>query len=58
MKVRIVANFEDRIREEMKRENVSRKKKACSKLKKDDEARKKWSLALYKHDATDLRDLH
>lgn len=46
LKVRIIANFEDRIKEEMKRENIS-EKEARYLLHKDDEERRKWSLYLY-----------
>ena len=43
LKVRIIADFEDRVREEMKRENVSAEKARYT-LKKDDEERRKWGL--------------
>jgi cytidylate kinase len=46
LKVRIIADFEDRVLEEMEREKIS-KSKAESRLKKDDEERSKWSAALY-----------
>jgi len=48
-KVRIIANMEDRVREEMKRENCSAEE-ARYMLKKDDNERNKWSLALYGKD--------
>jgi cytidylate kinase len=51
-KVRIVANLEDRVREETKRENIS-PKEARHILKKDDEERRKWSLSLYGIDTAD-----
>ena len=51
-KVRIVANLEDRVKEEMKRENISAKE-ARHILKKDDEERRKWSLSLYGIDTAD-----
>lgn len=45
-KVRIIAGMETRVKEEMKRENISAKE-ARYILKKDDEERRKWSLYLY-----------
>ena len=51
-KVRIVANLEDRVKEEMKRENIS-EKEARHILKKDDEERRRWSLSLYGIDTAD-----
>ena len=52
LKVRIIADFQDRVREEMKREGVS-EKEAAKLLKKDDEERRKWSKALYGIDTWD-----
>ena len=52
MKVRIIANMETRIREEMKRENI-KKSEARYQLNKDDEERRKWSLSLYGIDTND-----
>jgi len=52
LKVRIIADMEDRVREEMAREQLS-SEKARSLLVKDDEERRKWSQALY---GTDNRD--
>lgn len=49
LKVRIIANMEDRVKEEMKRENCSAEE-ARYMLKKDDEERHKWSLSLYGKD--------
>lgn len=49
MKVRILANMEDRVREEMKRENCS-EEEARYMLKKDDDERRRWGLALYGKD--------
>jgi cytidylate kinase len=46
MKVRIIANLEDRVREEMKRENIA-EAKARQIVAKDDEERRKWGLHLY-----------
>jgi cytidylate kinase len=54
MKVRIIADFEDRVHEEMKRENVSAEKARYT-LKKDDEERRKWGLSLYGADTADSR---
>ena len=54
MKVRIIAAFEDRVREEMKREGVSAEKARYT-LKKDDEERRKWGLSLYGADTADSR---
>ncbi len=51
-KVRIIADMEKRIDEEMKRENISRKE-ASQLLQKDDAERRKWSLHLYKIDTWD-----
>lgn len=45
-KVRIIADMETRVMEEMKRENISAKE-ARYILKKDDEERRKWCLYLY-----------
>lgn len=49
VKTRIIANMEDRIREEMKRENCSAEE-ARYRLKKDDDERRKWGLSLYGKD--------
>ena len=46
LKARIIANMEDRIKEEMKRENCSAEE-ARYLLKKDDDERRKWGLSLY-----------
>ena len=54
MKVRIIADFEDRVKEEMKRENISAEKARYT-LKKDDEERRKWGLSLYGADTADSR---
>jgi cytidylate kinase len=54
MKVRIIASFEDRVKEEMKRENISAEKARYT-LKKDDEERRKWGLSLYGADTADSR---
>ncbi len=52
LKVRIIADMEDRVREEMKRENLT-EEKARYLLKKDDDERRKWSLTLYGIDTWD-----
>ena len=52
LKVRIIANIEDRIKDEMRREGVS-EKEARYTLKKDDEERQKWSQHLYGVDTRD-----
>jgi cytidylate kinase len=48
-KVRIIAKMDDRVKEEMKRENCS-EEEARYMLKKDDAERNKWGLALYGKD--------
>jgi len=52
LKVRIIASLEDRIEEEMRRENISAEE-ARRILRKDDEERRRWSLALYGIDTWD-----
>jgi cytidylate kinase len=52
LKVRITTSLEDRIEEEVKRENIS-PEEARRILRKDDEERRKWSLALYGIDTWD-----
>ena len=52
LKVRIIADMEDRVREEMRRENVTADK-ARQVLAKDDEERRKWSMHLYGIDTWD-----
>jgi len=52
LKVRIIADLEDRVREEMKRENISAEK-ARYILKKDDDERRRWSQNLYGIDTWD-----
>ena len=49
LKVRILANMENRVKEEMKRENIS-EEKALYMLQKDDEERRRWGLTLYGQD--------
>lgn len=52
LKVRIIADMEDRVREEMNRENLTNEK-ARYLLKKDDDERRKWGLTLYGIDTWD-----
>ena len=52
LKVRIIADLEDRVQEEMKRENISAEE-ARRILQKDDEERRKWSRNLYGIDTWD-----
>jgi cytidylate kinase len=52
LKVRIIANLEDRVKEEMKREDIA-EDEARYQLKKDDEERRKWSMSLYGIDTWD-----
>jgi hypothetical protein len=50
--VRVIADLEDRVREEMERENISAEQARYTLLK-DDEERRKWGLQLYGHDTKD-----
>lgn len=52
LKVRIIANIEDRVKEEMIREDIS-EKEARYLLIKDDEERRKWGMSLYGIDTKD-----
>lgn len=52
LKVRILADIEDRVSEEMKRENIS-EKEAYQIITSDDEERRRWSLHLYGIDTWD-----
>jgi cytidylate kinase len=52
LKVRIIADIEDRVKEEMKREKISAED-ARYILKKDDEERRRWGLRLYGKDTWD-----
>lgn len=54
LKVRIIADMDDRVKEEMARENISAKK-ALYVLKKDDEERRKWGLHIHGTDTWDSR---
>ncbi len=52
LKVRILADIEDRVRLEMDREKIS-KEEALKVLRKDDEERRKWSMTLWGKDPWD-----
>ena len=52
LKVRIIADIEERVRLEMERENISREK-ALQILQRDDGERRRWSLTLYGIDTWD-----
>jgi cytidylate kinase len=52
LKIRIIADLEDRVTLEMERENISREE-ALHLIQKDDFERRKWSLALYGVDTVD-----
>jgi len=52
LKVRIIADMDDRVRFEMEREGITREE-ALHILKKDDEERRKWSKQLYGIDTRD-----
>ncbi len=52
MKIRIIADMEDRVKEEIKRESIS-EKEARRILAKDDEERRKWSRYLFGIDTHD-----
>ena len=52
LKVRIIAELEDRVTLEMKRENATRQE-ALDIIKKDDEERRKWTQSLYGVDPWD-----
>ncbi|MBI9086597.1 MAG: cytidylate kinase-like family protein [Desulfobacterales bacterium] len=54
LKVRVIADMADRVKEEMKRENISAEK-ALYILKKDDEERRKWGIQVYGMDTWDSR---
>ena len=54
LKVRIIADMQDRVREEMRRENISAEK-ALYILQKDDEERRKWGLQMHGTDTWDSR---
>lgn len=52
LKVRVIADFEDRVEIEMARENIP-EEKARHVLKEDDDERRKWGLSLYGIDTAD-----
>lgn len=52
LKVRIISDLESRVKEEMKRENIP-EEEARYIIKKDDDERRKWGLALYGADTWD-----
>ena len=54
LKVRIIADMEERVQEEVRRENIS-DEKALYILKKDDDERRKWGLRVYGVDTWDSR---
>lgn len=54
LKVRIVADMDDRVREEMTREGISAEE-ALVTLKKDDEERRRWSLKVHGTDTWDSK---
>ncbi|WP_028325529.1 AAA family ATPase [Desulfatirhabdium butyrativorans] len=54
LKVRIIADMNDRVREEMKREKIS-EETARYILSKDDEERRKWGIQVYGADTWDSR---
>ncbi|WP_136809911.1 AAA family ATPase [Desulfosediminicola flagellatus] len=54
LKVRILSNMEDRVKEEVRRENIS-PTEARYLLKKDDEERRKWGIQVYGTDTWDSR---
>lgn len=53
LKVRIISDFEERVRTKMERDRVSQEIAAES-LRKDDNERRQWSLALYGVDTWDI----
>ena len=52
LKVRVIADMEDRVRLEMEREGIS-EREARAILKKDDKERRQWSTSLYGSDTAD-----
>ena len=54
LKIRIISDIEERVKEEMRRENIS-EEKARYILKKDDDERRKWGLKLYGIDTWDSK---
>ncbi len=54
LKVRVIADMQERVKEERRRENISAEK-ALYVLKKDDEERRKWAMQVYGTDTWDSR---
>jgi len=54
LKIRIISDMDERVKEEVRRENIS-EEKARYILKKDDDERRKWGLRLYGIDTWDSR---
>ena len=54
LKIRIISDIEERVKEEVRRENIS-EEKARYILKKDDDERRKWGLKLYGIDTWDSK---
>lgn len=54
LKIRIISDIEERVKEEVRRENIS-DEKARYILKKDDDERRKWGLRLYGIDTWDSK---
>lgn len=54
LKIRIISDIDERVKEEVRRENIS-EEKARYILKKDDDERRKWGLRLYGIDTWDSR---
>ncbi len=54
LKIRIISDMEERVKEEVRRENIS-EEKARYILKKDDDERRKWGLRLYGIDTWDSK---
>jgi len=54
LKIRITADMETRVKEEMARENISAEEAQCI-LEKDDLERRKWSIQVYGTDTWDSR---
>ncbi|MGD9823933.1 cytidylate kinase family protein [Desulfobacter sp.] len=54
LKIRIISDMEERVKEEVRRENIS-EEKARYILRKDDDERRKWGLRLYGIDTWDSR---
>lgn len=54
LKIRIISDIEERVKEEVRRENIS-EEKALYILKKDDDERRRWGLRLYGIDTWDSK---